>query len=185
MSKEENILNGSKKTAIVLIISIIICLGCLILGQVQAIADFSYRLHEVLYIPVNIGIFLIPVEAIFFIYFFIRFLINLKKDKTGHRNIIIPNLIALICLVVYFSYFMYISNGVQTTGIYDIVNKEIKDNNYYIIVDDKKLSCSRNEYNLITEGKKYLLGYKWNKYSPQKGTLKYIEAFKTTDSSND
>jgi hypothetical protein len=101
---------------------------------------------------------------------------HLKKDKTRLKKSLILNLIATITLLGYFLYFVYISYGVKTSGFFKIVNKETEDNKYYILIDNKKLRCNRSEYNLITEGKEYLLSFDWNKLNPQNGKLTYIKS---------
>lgn len=42
------------------------------LGRIQAIADYNYNLHEIMYAPFNIALFVVPVV----------FLILIRKGKT-------------------------------------------------------------------------------------------------------
>ncbi|HBV87950.1 MAG TPA: hypothetical protein DEF42_15175 [Desulfosporosinus sp.] len=57
--------NTRRKNALIILVgTIYLSFAGLILGQIQAIADFSYKLHELLFLPVNISIFLIPLKGI-------------------------------------------------------------------------------------------------------------------------
>jgi hypothetical protein len=180
MDSQRNIyLIRSKKAAIVLIVSLLICFVSIELGKVQAISDFSFRLHEMLYLPINIGIFLIPLEVVFVLYCFIRWVIELRKDANSKSKLnILLNLTAFLCLSLYVFYFIYMSYGVSTSGVYENLSKKNQENKYYIVVNNIRLSCTRNEYNLMNSGRKYLMSYEWNKLSPETGTLTYIEEVK-------
>ncbi|WP_066639244.1 hypothetical protein [Desulfolucanica intricata] len=50
------------------------------LGRIQAIADFNYNLHEVMFLPVNIAFFLVPVEFLIYMFFVIKCYIKNKKN---------------------------------------------------------------------------------------------------------
>lgn len=80
---EENICTNKYKTKQILLklllYTVYISLIGLIMGQIQAITDFSYTLHELMYLPVNIAIYIVPIELIAFIYYWIS-MDNWKLD---------------------------------------------------------------------------------------------------------
>src|SRR5690606_22673313 len=98
-------LKKSRISSIVLIFSVIICFISIGLGQIQAIADFNYTLHEMLYLPINIGIFLIPLEVLLVIYYFIRWIVNVKRGTEGKSKInILLILSSFLCLSLFILY---------------------------------------------------------------------------------
>jgi hypothetical protein len=82
-SKRDLYLIKSKKASIVLVLSLLICFVFFMLGQIQTITDFNFTLHEMFLIPINIGIFLIPLEVIFVLFYFTRWDIELRKASNG------------------------------------------------------------------------------------------------------
>lgn len=93
------------------------------------------------------------------------------KKKYYVKNTLL--FISILTIIVYFLHIesMYVSTG----GIFKVNNKFSERNNYYIELNDKKIKCSRNEYNLIEQGKVYMVDYTWNENWPQKCKLDYIE----------
>lgn len=172
-------LKKSRIASIVLILSLIICFISLELGKIQPISDFNYTLHEMIYIPISIGIFLIPLEVIFTIYYSIKWIIKVRRDTSGKsKTNLLLNVIAVLCLSLFVYYFFYMSYGVSISGVYENVGKEKQENKYYIVVQNIRVSCTRNEYNLINFDGKYLMSYKQYKLSPGVGELEYIEEVK-------
>lgn len=143
------------------------------LGKIQAIADYNYNLHEMLYIPANLAIFTLPVMLI--IYLFLVF----KSRKYAKKRITLrgtlKKVIIIISLVFIFGITGYETQNVSTTGVYEINEKVQEGNYYFILLADKKIRVSRNEFHLIKVQEDYLVVYQWNKNSPQKGKLEVIE----------
>lgn len=174
--RKDKYIQSSRIAANILIFSILLCLISFRLAKIQAIADFRYSLHELLYLPVNIGLYLIPVEAVCMLYFFTRWIIYVKKNRSGFTKInLLHNFSAILCLTVYLTYFIYVSYGATTSGYFEKIQKGGHDNKYYIIADNRRLSCTENEYSLIDENKGYMLSYEWNKLHPEKGKIIYIK----------
>lgn len=71
--------------------------------------------------------------------------------------------------------------GIHTTGIYDNISKQRIESKFYLIIKDKNIRCTNNEYNLIDTGKEYMISFQWNKFFPSKGKLKYIELIDKTN----
>lgn len=81
----------------------------LILGQIQAIADFNYTLHEIMYLPVNIAIFIVPIELIIFIFYWIRWRSRIREVQVKKKFWRCKRVLT-ICLVLFpLCYFAYIS----------------------------------------------------------------------------
>ncbi len=157
----------------VIMITFYITFVCYLLGDVQSITNINYSLHEMLYIPYNVAIFILPILTIGWLYFAIKSL-GFKQEKLKYKDYI-KNFIIIISLIGIFIYFIIQQQSVSTGGIFLITNKVYDGNNYYVEVNEMKIKCTWNEFNLIEEGKTYLIDYEWNTYWPDKGKLEYIE----------
>ena len=56
------------------------------LGRIQAIADFNYNLHELMYVPFTIALFVVPVVFLIYIYLLIKYLLGRGKQKTNLKT---------------------------------------------------------------------------------------------------
>ena len=65
------------------------------LGRIQAIADFNYNLHEIMYVPFTLAIFSLPVLIPIYIYLLIKYLLKRAKQKpnlkTTTQAIVLPS----------------------------------------------------------------------------------------------
>ena len=157
---------------IALLLTLMIDVTCLALGQVQGISDFNYTLHELLYLPVNFSIFIIPIELIMLIYYSSKYFMNIwKATIIMDLRYKIKVSICIICMVFTIGLIYYQFNIVQTSGVYNITNKITDGNSTYIIVDNMKLKCTKNEYKLININEEYLIDYNWNRLRPNVGKL--------------
>lgn len=144
------------------------------LGRIQAIANFNYNLHEMMYAPVNLAIFVVPILFVIYIFLSIKSLIK-KENHTLTLKTTIRSILVMVSLVIIFWIVGYQSKDVSTTGLYEIERKTQEDSKYYIVLEGKKIRVSQNEYKLINRNKKYMIMYVWNKSSPYIGNLKIIE----------
>ena len=83
-----------------------------------------------------------------------------------------PITLSLIAILVFFT---YEQSSVSTSGLYVIEEKVYDCQNYHVVLDDMRVSCSWNEYNLINLEEKYLVTFKWSKRRPHVGKLEYIK----------
>lgn len=173
--EESNLLKANKKVLYWLLGIIYIAFICLQLGRIQAIADFNYNLHEMMYVPVNLAIFIVPILFLIYIYLSIKSLIK-NKNYTLTLKTTIKSILVIVSLVIIFWIVGYQSKEVSATGLYEINQKIQEDSKYYIVLEDnRKIRVSQNEYNLINENKKYMIMYVWNRNSPDIGNLEIIE----------
>lgn len=56
------------------------------LGRNQAIADFNYNLHELMFIPYNIALFVSPVVFLIYIYLLVKYLFKSGKQKLNFKK---------------------------------------------------------------------------------------------------
>lgn len=70
---------------------------------------------------------------------------------------------------------MHQSQEVWTSGIFTVEQKLLDERKYYLIIDEKKVKVSYNEFQLVKENQKHFITFVWNKRSPNKGVLKKIE----------
>ncbi|MBC9784977.1 hypothetical protein H1S01_10700 [Heliobacterium chlorum] len=144
------------------------------LGRIQSIADYNYTLHEMFYIPANLAIYFVPILFLIYIYLVIissrrhprEKLSSITKLKTG---LVVTSIIAISLTVV------YQFNESLLSGIFEIKEKSQDGSSYYLVIEDKKILVSKNEYNLIKVNTNYLITYLWNSFSPDTGKLLSIE----------
>ncbi len=140
----------------------------------------DYFLREVLTVPLNILMFLIPALGVVFI---IHFIVNLCKKRNIRKNTI--NLIVVLLLsIVHMMIFLYVFSIVTTTGIKTVVNKETENNKYFIYIDNDweneqnniKLEVDKDLYTkvIVDDNVVYSVEYKFSKYNPEKGELIYF-----------
>ncbi|MEQ6377745.1 hypothetical protein RZN22_17490 [Bacillaceae bacterium S4-13-58] len=144
------------------------------LGRVQAIADYNYSLHEMMYLPSTIAMFVVPLLFLVYIFFFIKYL-RRRANKLSSLKTSLLSVLVITSLVGIFSLTYYQANDMSTTGVYEVEQKLLKDRKYYILFDNKEVRVSRNEYYLVEENEEYLIGYVWNKNTPNEGKLETIE----------
>ena len=169
-------LGRSKIASIVLVLSLFTFYISSELSRVQAISDYSYRLHELLYIPMNLGLFLIPIEIAAFIYYGIRFLSDARNRKIHKDRMTLTLLVMSITSVVLFSiYVIFITNIVHTTGVFRNMDKEKEGRHYYVMIEGRRIECSKNEYNLISSDRNYSVTYEWNKLFPITNVVEIYE----------
>lgn len=144
------------------------------LGRIQAIADFNYNLHEIMYLPLNLAIFVVPILFLIYIYLFIKYLRKRGRQKTNLK-VIIQIIIIMVSIIIIFSITEHQFREVSTSGVFEVEQKIRKDRKYYMVIGDKKVRVTYNEFQLIEENQQYLISYIWNKRSPNKGKLEIIE----------
>lgn len=147
------------------------------LGRIQAIADYNYNLHEIMYVPFNIALFVAPVVFLIYIYLLIKYLLVRGKQKTNLKTstqavLVIASIIVVVSITTH--QFLELS----TSGIFEVEKKLHEDRKYYLVFDDKKVRVSYNEFQLVEENQQYLISFVWNKRTPNKGQLETIEPLK-------
>ncbi|MFJ7738834.1 hypothetical protein ACIQ2D_21235 [Lysinibacillus sp. NPDC097287] len=147
------------------------------LGRIQAITDFNYNLHEIMYVPSAIALYVVPVVFLIYIYFLIKYLLVMGKQKVGVKTSI-QAVFVIVSILVVVSITSHQSHEVSTTGVYEVEKKLHQDRKYYLVVDDKTVRVSYNEFQLIEKNHLYLISFVWNKRTPHKGQLETIEPVK-------
>lgn len=171
--KDGNYITNKRVALYWLLGTIYLAFACWELGRIQAIADFNYTLHELLYVPINAAIFLIPIEVILFFYYAIMAR-KQNKEKRNYSSRV--KAILIIFSLVFITYIFYgQSNSRSTSGIFYIQDRVQEKNQYFIVLNNgEKIKCRRNEFSLVVEGEAYLVSYVWYNI-PQKGSLELIE----------
>lgn len=143
------------------------------LGRIQAITDYNYSLHEMLYIPVTLSSFLVPIAFLIYMYFVIKYLRKWGFQKpniyTGIKAVLV-----ITSLITIFSLINYQSKEFSTGGVFKVEQKIQEDTKYYLILNDKKVRVSRNEFYLVDLNKEYLGSFIWNSQT-NRGRLETIE----------
>lgn len=144
------------------------------LGRIQAITDFNYGLHEIMYLPVNIAMYFVPVLFIIYTVLLIKYFLKRGKQKPTLKASI-RALLVIVSIVMIASITTHQFQEVSTGGVFEIEKKLHEDRKYYIVIDNKKVEVTRNEFQLVEVNKDYLISFIWNKKAPNTGQLKTIE----------
>ncbi|MER2090630.1 MAG: hypothetical protein ABS920_12895 [Sporosarcina sp.] len=147
------------------------------LGRIQAIADFNYNLHEMMYVPFTIALFVVPVVFVIYIYLLIKYLLERGQQKTNFKTSI-QAVLVIASIIVIVSITAQQFSEVSTGGVFEVEKKLHEDRKYYLVLDDKKVRVSYNEFQLVEENQQYLISFVWNKRTPYKGQLETIEPLK-------
>lgn len=143
------------------------------LGRVQAISDFNYSLHEMLYVPATLSFILVPIALIIYMYFVIKYLRKWGIQKPNTLTSI-KAVLVIISLITVFSIITTQSYEVSTAGIFIVEQKIKEDNEYFLVLNGKKIRVSRNEYHLVSVNGEYFGTYIWNSQT-NRGRLEIIE----------
>ncbi|ANX14085.1 hypothetical protein ABE41_018900 [Fictibacillus arsenicus] len=146
------------------------------LGRIQAISDFNYTLHELLFVPATLALYLGPVMFLVYFYLLIKYI---KKRERGHWGIksaaktisVIASIVAILIIM------NHQSHEVSTAGIFVLEQKHLVEGKYYLVIDERQIKVSRNEYQLAEVENEYLVSFIWNSRS-KKGILETIEPVK-------
>jgi hypothetical protein len=147
------------------------------LGRIQAIADYSYSLHELLYFPATVAIYLVPVMFLVYLYHLIKYV--MKKERKKPRLLsAVKGILVMISVFVIMFIVNYQSHEVSTGGVFVLEQKILDEGKYYLVFEDKKIRVSMNEFQLAEVKKEYAVSFVWNSRSPDKGQLETIEPIK-------
>lgn len=157
---------------IALILTLTIGVVCLELLQNEAISDFNYGLHELLALPVNVAIFIVPVQLIMLCYYSTRYFKDIWK-ATGLMDIKykIKSLMCVTYMVFIIFAAYYIFNSCRTGGVFTVIDKINDGSKSYLVVENIKIECTKNEFNLVKIDETYIIDYKWNRLKSNVGYL--------------
>ncbi|SHJ92819.1 hypothetical protein SAMN02745751_03723 [Dethiosulfatibacter aminovorans DSM 17477] len=173
--KKNDYVNKRKITTRVILITVYTTFICYLLGKLQSISDWNYNVHEMLYLPYNFAIFALPIEVFVWIYYSIN-VMKEERDKVDlNVKTLMINMVSFASVIIIVIFFYIQTFSVSTGCILEVGSKFREGNDFYIELMGKKIVCSQNEYNLITEGEVYSIEYTWNEKWPGKGRLEYIE----------
>lgn len=162
--------NISKLTIIISIVSIMFYY----LMDAQWLINTNFTLHEIMALAYSFFLFLIPIMIVMWIYYLIHTLSELKFSRMSIRNILI-NIATTMIVILTIGFQITRFYVVSTSGIYDIESKWRDGEQYYIVIDEKNIKCTRNEHNLIQEDDRYLITFEWNKLRSTLGQLETIK----------
>lgn len=147
------------------------------LGRIQAIADFNYSLHEIMYFPSLIALFVAPIVFVIYIFLVCKFLLNRGKQKVNIKTGI-KSIFVIAIIVFFISIIVHQSYEVSSVGVIEVEDKLLEDRKYYLVLNDKKIRVSKNQFQLVEKNQQYLISYVWNKRTPNEGKLETIEPVK-------
>lgn len=140
------------------------------LGRVQAIMDFNSTLHEMLYIPAFLCLYVGPIVFLVFCYYMIR--AKVVRSITTRRA---ASWFVIGMSLMYMAYVVNIQIADRSvTGIYSEVGKYQEADRYYISLEGRLIELSSEQYDRFDTAADYLLSYTWND-KQVKGKLTAIE----------
>lgn len=147
------------------------------LGRIQAITDYNFNLHEMMFLPFSIALFVVPALFLIYIFLLVKYVRKRGRKKSDLKTVIQTILITFsIIIIVTITEHQF--QEVSTGGIFIVEQKLQEDNKYYLKIDDKKVKVSHNKFELVEENQQYLISYIWNKRTPDIGKVETIEPIK-------
>ncbi len=144
------------------------------LGRVQAITNFNYSLHEIMFVIATLSLYATPFALIIYIYNLIKYVRKRGKQKTRFKTIL-KTVLVIASIIAIIAVMNHQSQEVSTSGVFEIQRKLYEEGKYYLVIEDRKIRVSQNEYQLIEVKKQYLIHFHWNGNSPNKAYLNTIE----------
>ena len=126
------------------------------LGRIQVITDFNYNLHEFLYAQFTIALFVVPLLFIVYIYCLLTYLLKRGKRKPSFKSSF-QVVCVLASLIVIGLITAYQFQEVSTGGVYMVEKKLQEEKKYYLVLDNKKVSVSYNDFENVEENQPYLI----------------------------
>jgi hypothetical protein len=140
-----------------------------LLSDIQAITNWNYAVHEMLYMPVTISMILVPILVGVWIYYAFK-----SRYLNESKNYLATSLvIASIILIGIF--FNYESQKVTSSGLAEVEYKTHDEKGYLIQIGDKSLRCDEEMYDTVAVHSRYTVVYTWYKSNPYEGKLISIE----------
>lgn len=171
---KEILIKRRKNISKYLIGSSILSLIFYFLLESQQLSDFDYSLHEIMALPYQLFLYMIPLLLLFWIYYSIRTFSEIDLKGMYSKQTLI-NLLASVVVILIVIFQVTRFYGVNTGGVFSVKSKWNDGEKYYIVLNDKNIQCTRNEYNLINEKDMYSISFEWNKLKPAFGYLESIE----------
>lgn len=163
-----------KSTSKLIIVTSILSVVFYFLMDWQWLNDTNYSLHELMALPYQLFLFFIPLLLLLWIYYSIRTLSELELKGLLSKHTLM-NIFTTLLVVLIIAFQITRFYGVYTSGVFQVESKWRDGEKYYIVLEDKNVRITRNEYNLINEDAMYLVSYEWNRLRPTIGRLETIE----------
>ncbi|RUL45644.1 MULTISPECIES: hypothetical protein [Lysinibacillus] len=144
------------------------------LGRIQTITDFNYNLHEMMYLPFNIAIFVVPALSLIYVFLFVKYISKRGRKKSDLKTII-KTVVTISSIVIIVMITEHQFQEVSTSGVFIVEQKRYDNGKYYLITNNKKVRVSHNEFELVEENQQYLINYIWNKRTSDIGRLETIQ----------
>ena len=157
----------SRWLAILLLIHAGAFLLFLFLSQWQAVANLSYRLHELCCLPVA----LLPFSVGFCLAAAVYTWYRLWRKRHRDIRLFFWNLAAICAVGLVAAVYIVMMNTVTTSG-YAEFRKYEQSGRYYIQIGNRSFPVPENEYRMITDGGYYRFTYTHNALFPQADQLK-------------
>ncbi|AST90945.1 MULTISPECIES: hypothetical protein [Sutcliffiella] len=171
---ELNKLYDRKKIAQYWLLGVVLITYCsLQINRYSILINIDYSLHEVISALANL-MWLIPIFSIVYIILTVKYLFKRRLKQRPAIDRLINDLIIFIAVCGMSGMIVYYLGEVSTSGVIKIEEKIVENDQYYVVINEKKIKVTSNEFHLIDESQEYLGSYVWNQFTPDKGKLTRI-----------
>lgn len=147
------------------------------LGRVQAITDLNYNLHELMYFPFNVAIFVVPALSLIYVFLFVIYISKRGRKKSDLKTIV-KTIVTIFSIVIIVMITEHQFQEVSTGGVFIIEEKQQDNGKYYLMINNTRVKVSHNEFALVEVNQQYLISYISNKRTPDVGRLETIKPMK-------
>ncbi|MED4017736.1 hypothetical protein [Sutcliffiella cohnii] len=171
---ELNKLYDRKKIAQYWLLGVVLITYCsLQINRYSILINIDYSLHEVISALANL-MWLIPIFSIVYIILTAKYLFKRGLKQRPSIVLLIRDLIILIAVCGISGMIVYYLGEVSTSGVIKIEGKIVENDQYYVVINEKKIKVTSNEFHLIDKSQEYMGSYVWNQFTPDKGKLTRI-----------
>ena len=150
------------------------CLAFLLFLFLTGWDRLSYRAHEFCAVFVNIGLYLIPVEAIIGLFIWINY--KMSGERKARANALL-NFLSFFAVFATAFILFYLANSVSTSGLANEFDKHASKQGCYLSLYGRLVELSREQYDYVEDGKWYMYEYEYNNLFPNKYKMKYIKKY--------
>lgn len=143
------------------------------INRLSIFININYSLHEIISSMGNV-MWLIPIFFIAYLFLTLNYLFKRGLKQRPTIVYLIRDLIIFITVCGMSGMIVYYLGEVSTSGVIKIEEKIVENDQYYVVINEKKIKVTSNEFHLIDESQEYLGSYVWNQFTPDKGKLTRI-----------
>ena len=172
----------NKSLSVAMISSCCVFMLSLYLSTTEILTSISYTLHELNSLVLNLWLVMLPLVILAWLVRYRRYRRALRRARRDNKEIsqktttnTVLNVASVLSALITAALVIYMINVVTTSGCVNEFEKYANDGTYYMTFKDSvTLQISKEQYDMLKEGKWYNFEYSYNKLFPGKFTLKKL-----------